>query len=110
MSNLDHFLTLSGAVVYPQVNGLWVKQNETNGEKPVFKHSLTSLFLHADMRPCCHGNWHISSAIQGGNVFYWAAKTAKIPLKKRVFNIVPYSKETELFIIEESSGKNLNFD
>ena len=106
---LDQFITVSDAVVHPKVNGLWVKQDETNGDKVVFKHSTKSLFLHADTRPCCHGNWHINSAIEGGEVFYWAGKSLNFPIQKGGFFIASTSppKPSELVItFKNSTGNN----
>ena len=97
MVNLDQ-LTISGAVVHPEVNGLWVEQDETNGGKVVFKHSTASLFLHADTRS--HGNWHIGSVIEGGDVFYWSYRSSTIPLQKGKFFIASTSppEQSQLFI------------
>lgn len=36
--NVPPLLTISGAVAHPQVNGVWIKQDLTNGGKDVFKH------------------------------------------------------------------------
>ena len=98
--NLPNFITLSDAVVHPEVNGLWLKQDGTNGGKVVFKHSESSLFLHADTRTCCHGNWHINSQIKGGEVFYWAGQSLNFPMQKGGFYVASTSppEQSELVI------------
>lgn len=78
-----------------------------NGGKAVFKHSQQSLFLHADNRPCCHGNWHINSEIEGGDVYYWAGNRPSIPLEKGKFYVASTSppQPSKLVILPIPSGK-----
>ena len=49
-----------------------------NGEKTAYKHTREQVYLHADTRTCCHGNWHISSEIEGGTTYYWASKSEEL--------------------------------
>ena len=88
------------------MNGLWVKQDEPNGEKAVFKHSAVSLYLHADTRACCHGNWHISPAIEEGTTLYWAGKSPDIPLQKGQFMAGGEADMEMIITVGKSSGKN----
>ena len=103
---------MSGAVIHPGVNGVYEKQDETHADKVVYKHSTASIFLAADTRSCCHGNWHINSQVEGGKVFYWANKSEKFPLQKGGFYIAGTAppKQSQLVITyKDSSGKNYNF-
>ena len=75
----------------------------------MYKHSTTSLFLLADTRN--YGNWHINSAITGGETLYWARKSSKLPLQEGGFFIAgtnPFEKSKLLITPGNSTGKNHN--
>ena len=76
--NSANHIIISDAAAHPSVNGVWVRLSKTNAGKPVFKHISRELYLHADSRPCCHGNWHINSEIEGGTVYFWAYRNPQI--------------------------------
>lgn len=106
--HLDEFITLSGAVAYPQVNGLWEKEEETNGGKVVYKHATESLFIFADMRN--NGNWHINSEIEDGDTFYWTWPSSQIPMEEGEFYIAgpEFNKSTFFITPGDANGKNHN--
>ena len=104
MLNLVQFLTISGAVVHPEVNGIWKKEDD----KIVYKHLTASLFLHADTRN--NGNWHITPAIDGGKGLYWARKSQIFPLQEGKFFIGgtnPPEQSKLVITLGNSNGKNV---
>ena len=98
-------ITITGAVAYPQVNGLWVLQNEEYAGNVLYEHSTESLFLYAKKGS---GNWIISAVIEGTPKFYWAPDSPELPMQKGEF-IVSYSspKEPAKFVITygDSTGE-----
>ena len=78
-------------MVHPQVNGVWVKQDELHGGNVFYKHSTETIFIYAQEN---NGNWVIGAAVKGPKDetrFYFARpNNGNLPMEKGRF-IVAYS-------------------
>lgn len=77
---------IKGAACHPIVNGRY-EWTHMHHDKPVYRHTRNRVWLFADTCEGNNGNWHLSSEVEGGTLYYWAAKTDHFEFDKRVFRV-----------------------
>ena len=64
-------------MVHPQINGLWVKQDEQYGGYVLYEHSTESLFLYKKEGGSRY--WMISAVLEGDPKFYFSNSNSDEP-------------------------------